>query len=61
MDTRKLVPGQNWPRAIETAIENSDLFIACFSTNSVRKKGGFQAEIRYALDCARQIPLAPSV
>ena len=21
------------------------------------KKGGFQAEIRYALDCARQIPL----
>jgi hypothetical protein len=23
----------------------------------VRKKGGFQAEIRYALDCARQVPL----
>jgi TIR domain len=57
MDVRKLLPGQNWPRAIETAIENSDFFIACFSSNSVRKRGGFQAEIRYALDCARQIPL----
>jgi hypothetical protein len=57
MDTRKLLPGQNWPRAIEGAIENSDFFIACFSTNSVQKKGGFQAEIRYALDCARRLPL----
>jgi hypothetical protein len=57
MDVRKLLPGQNWPRAIENAIESSDFFVACFSTNSVRKKGGFQAEIRYALDCARQIPL----
>jgi TIR domain len=57
MDVRKLLPGQNWPRAIQTAIEDSDFFIACFSGNSVRKKGGFQAEIRYALDCARQIPL----
>ena len=28
MDVRKLLPGQNWPRAIETAIENSDFFIA---------------------------------
>ena len=57
MDVRKLMPGQNWPRAIQNAIEASDFFIACFSRNSVRKKGGFQAEIRYALDCARQMPL----
>ena len=57
MDVRKLLPGQNWPRAIEGAIEASDFFLACFSENSVRKKGGFQAEIRYALDCARQVPL----
>jgi len=28
MDTRKLLPGQNWPRAIESAIENSDFFVA---------------------------------
>lgn len=57
MDTRKLLPGQNWPRAIEAAIEDSEFFVACFSRNSVAKKGGFQAEIRYALDCARQLPL----
>jgi hypothetical protein len=57
MDVRKLLPGQNWPRAIETAIEASDFFVACYSGNSVSKKGGFQSEIRYALDCARQIPL----
>ena len=35
----------------------SDFFIACFSGKSVAKKGGFQAEIRYALDCARRVPL----
>ncbi len=57
MDVRRLVPGQNWPRAIEAAIESSDFFLACFSAHSVQKKGGFQAEIRYALDCARRIPL----
>lgn len=57
MDTRRLLPGQNWPRAIESAIENSDFFVACFSQASVNKKGGFQAEIRYALDCARHMPL----
>ncbi len=57
MDVAKLLPGQNWPRAIESAIETSDFFIACFSENSVGKRGGFQAEIRYALDCARRVPL----
>jgi hypothetical protein len=57
MDVCKLLPGQNWPRSIENAIEDSDFFVACFSENSVCKKGGFQAEIRYALDCARRLPL----
>ena len=57
MDARKLLPGQNWPRSIELAIESSDFFVACFSTRSVNKRGGFQAEIRYALDCARRLPL----
>jgi len=56
-DRRKLLPGQNWPRSIEDALEATDFVIACFSRNSVSKKGGFQAEIRYALDCARRIPL----
>ena len=57
LDRRKLLPGQNWPRRIEEAIASSDCFIACFSSRSVKKRGGFQAEVRYALDCARRVPL----
>jgi hypothetical protein len=57
LDRRKLLPGQNWPRCIEDAIEATDFVVACFSRHSAAKKGGFQAEIRYALDCARRVPL----
>ena len=57
IDQRKLLPGQNWPRAIERAIEVTDFFVACFSRNSVSKRSRFQGELRYALDCARKIPL----
>jgi hypothetical protein len=57
LDRKKLLPGQNWRRRIEDAISNADFFIACFSTRSVKKRGGFQAEIRFALDCARRVPL----
>jgi len=57
MDRRNLLPGQNWPRSIERAIARSDFFVACFSHHSVNKRGGFQSEIRYALDCARRVPL----
>lgn len=57
MDSKKLIPGQNWPRAIERAIEVSDFFVACLSRKAVRKRGQFQAELRYALDCARRQPL----
>jgi hypothetical protein len=57
MDRRKLLPGQNWPRAIERAIRNSDFFVPCFSTLSGEKRGRFHAELRYALDCALNQPL----
>jgi len=57
LDRKKLLPGQNWPRAIEQAIEVSDFFLACFSRCSVVKRGQFHAELRYALDCAKRIPL----
>jgi hypothetical protein len=57
LDRRKLLPGQDWPRRIQDAIESTDFFIACFSKTSVNKRGGFQAEVRQALDCARRIPL----
>lgn len=57
LDRRKLLPGQNWPRSIEEAIGTSDFFLACFSRRSLKKRGGFQAEIRYALECTQRIPL----
>ena len=57
LDRKKLLPGQNWPRAIQQAIEVSDFFVACLSRQAIRKKGQFQAELRYALDCAARMPL----
>ena len=57
LDRKKLLPGQNWPRAIESAIETSDFFVACFSRNSVSKRGVFHSELRYALECAARRPL----
>lgn len=57
LDQEKLLPGQNWPRAIERAIELSDFFLGCFSRRSTVKRGHFQCELRYALDLAAHIPL----
>jgi hypothetical protein len=60
LDRAKLLPGQNWPRSIENAIDVSDCFIALFSCRSAHKRGNFQSELRYALDCATRIPLDES-
>ncbi len=57
MDERKLLAGQNWARAIRNALETSDFAVCCFSHNSIRKRSGFQAEIRHAIECARRLPL----
>jgi hypothetical protein len=57
LDKDQLLAGQNWPRAIERAIGISDAFVACFSRLSVVKRGQFQCELRYALDCACGRPL----
>ena len=57
LDKKKLLPGQNWPRAIEHAIQTSDFFVACFSCRSTTKRGSFHSELRFALSCAAQVPL----
>lgn len=57
MDEEKLLPGQNWPRAIEQAIELADYVVLCFSCQSVDKRGYFQLELRYALEVASCVPL----
>jgi hypothetical protein len=60
LDKDQLLAGQNWPRAIERAIDLSDAFIACMSWRSLAKRGQFQSELRYALDCADRVPLDES-
>jgi hypothetical protein len=57
MDERKILPGQNWARALRNALETADFVVCCFSHNSIHKRGGFQAEMRYALEAARRLPL----
>jgi hypothetical protein len=57
LDKKNLLPGQNWPRAIENAIQTSDFFVACFSKRSAYKRGSFHSELRFALSCAAQVPL----
>ena len=57
LDKKKLLPGQNWPRAIEHAIQASDFFVALFSHRSTCKRGSFHSELRFALTCAAHVPL----
>jgi hypothetical protein len=57
LDKKRLMPGQNWPRAIENAILTSDFFVACFSRRATSKRGSFHSELRYALFCAAKVPL----
>ncbi len=57
LDKKRLMPGQNWPRAIETAIQTSDFFVACFSRRATSKRGSFHSELRYALFCAARVPI----
>jgi TIR domain len=57
LDRKNLLPGQNWPRAIEAAIQASNFFVACFSQRSTCKRGSFHSELRFALNCAAQVPI----
>ena len=56
MDEEKLLPGQNWPKAIERAIDLSDFFVGCFSRRSVSKRSHFQSELQHAWNVASRVP-----
>lgn len=49
MDEINLRAGERWEDVIERVISESDIFLACFTTFSVKKRGYIQTEIRYAL------------
>ena len=58
LDKAKLLPGQNWPRAIETAIHTSDFFIGCFSPRAVRSSvDRSRASCALLWNARRQTPL----
>jgi hypothetical protein len=50
MDTKDILPGENWKSSIQRAVRRSDFFLACLSANSVNKRGFLQRENRDALD-----------
>jgi hypothetical protein len=57
MDVYRLLPGQDWPRAIERAISMADFVVPCFSRTSCTRRSHFNRELRYALECAEHVPL----
>ncbi len=56
LDEKKLLPGEDWDRAIRLAVEASDAVIVCLSKGSVTKSGYVQKEIKFALDEADKQP-----
>lgn len=57
VDKINLMPGQNWRLEIPKVIKNSDIFLACFSNNSVQKKSYVQREYRLALSQCAELPV----
>lgn len=50
MDTKDILPGEQWATSIERAIRGAHFFLACLSKRSVTKRGWIQKEIRGGLD-----------
>jgi hypothetical protein len=56
LDQEQLLPGQNWPRAIERAIRSADFAIQCFSPHSAGRRGYFHKELRMVLEAGTRVP-----
>jgi len=54
LDEERLLPGQDWNREIEKAVESSDAVIVLVSTTSVSKEGYVQKELRQVLRIAEE-------
>lgn len=53
MDTKKLLPGQNWEAEIERAFSDANVVILLLSNNSVNKRGFVQREANDAIERLR--------
>lgn len=56
IDYASLFGGTEWSNEINKEINKSDIFITCFSNNSINKRGFVQKELNIALDVAESIP-----
>ncbi|HSE17585.1 MAG TPA: toll/interleukin-1 receptor domain-containing protein [Pyrinomonadaceae bacterium] len=56
LDEIDILPGQNWRIEVPKAIRESNIFIACFSRQSVKKHGYVQKEFRLALTTYAEKP-----
>ncbi len=54
MDTKDILPGEDWKQVLMNTIREAPFFLACLSNNSVDKRGVIQEEIREALNVWRQ-------
>jgi hypothetical protein len=58
VDSVDVLPGDDWDFAIQRALRNSRVVIACLSPSSITKEGYVQKEISIALDVALEKPEA---
>jgi hypothetical protein len=56
IDIESLLPGQRWDITIRQAIRESRYFLALLSSESVKKRGFLQKEIREALNISDEFP-----
>lgn len=57
LDTRCLLPGQDWRREITRIIQGAAYFIALISQHSLNKRGVVQSEIKRALRVLAEVPV----
>src|SRR5262245_33963301 len=56
MDTKDLLPGENWKEAIRRAIRSSAYVLALLSPRAVSKRGFVQSEFRFAQEILKEAP-----
>ena len=56
LDTKDLLPGQDWEAAIRRAIRESSHFLALISSRSITKRGFIQKELRQGFDILDEMP-----
>lgn len=56
LDEEELAPGQDWDLEIQKAIRESPVVLTLISSNTVKKKGFTQKELKRALDIIEEKP-----